>query len=210
MNEKTSTRSGLLDPVYNSSSPGCSALQGMCTQQVLPSMEKDEADTSLGTKVIPKRYEWVTKLGQNPLPFRQEDGKRSEQWAKACTRLTQHQTQKRVTSTKGDPSVAVGLWEPDFSTYTFSVLFLNHVKHLKISFNIWYFFPYLETKFWMWGSLKWYVKVLWSEVKSLSYVRLFATPWTVACQAPPSVGFSMQEYWSGLPFSSPKLVVLLL
>ena len=57
MNEKTSTRSGLLDPVYNSSSPGCSALQGMCTQQVLPSMGKDEADTSLGTKVIPKRYE---------------------------------------------------------------------------------------------------------------------------------------------------------
>ena len=33
--------------------------------------------------------------------------------------------------------------------------------------------------------------------------RLFATPWTVAYQAPPSMGFSMQEYWSGLPFPSP-------
>ena len=43
---------------------------------------------------------------------------------------------------------------------------------------------------------------LWTffEVKSLSHVRLFATPWTVAHQAPPSMGFSRQEYWSGLPF----------
>ena len=40
------------------------------------------------------------------------------------------------------------------------------------------------------------------EVKSLSHVRLFATPWTVAHQAPPSMGFSRQEYWSGLPFPS--------
>ena len=34
----------------------------------------------------------------------------------------------------------------------------------------------------------------------LSHVRLFATPWTVAHQAPPSMGFPRQEYWSGLPF----------
>ena len=37
----------------------------------------------------------------------------------------------------------------------------------------------------------------------LSHVRLFVTPWTVAYQAPPSMGFSRQEYWSGLPFPSP-------
>ena len=37
----------------------------------------------------------------------------------------------------------------------------------------------------------------------LSRVRLFATPWTVACQAPPSMGFSRQVYWSELPFPSP-------
>ena len=43
----------------------------------------------------------------------------------------------------------------------------------------------------------------WSEVNSLSRVRLFATPWTVAHQAPPSMGFSRQEYCSGLPFPSP-------
>ena len=41
------------------------------------------------------------------------------------------------------------------------------------------------------------------KVKSLSCVQLFATPWTVAHQSPLSMGFSRQEYWSGLPFPSP-------
>ena len=41
------------------------------------------------------------------------------------------------------------------------------------------------------------------KVKSLSRVRLFATPWTVAYQAPASMGFSRQEYWSELLFPSP-------
>ena len=41
------------------------------------------------------------------------------------------------------------------------------------------------------------------EVKSLSCVGLFVTTWTVAYQVPPSMGFSRQEYWSGLPFPSP-------
>ena len=43
----------------------------------------------------------------------------------------------------------------------------------------------------------------YSEVKSLSHVRLTATLWTIAHQAPPSMGFSRQEYWSGLPFPAP-------
>ena len=42
------------------------------------------------------------------------------------------------------------------------------------------------------------------KVKSLSRVWLFETPWTVAYQAPPSMGFSRQECWSGLPFPSPR------
>ena len=41
------------------------------------------------------------------------------------------------------------------------------------------------------------------KVKSLSRVRLLATPWTEAHEAPPSVGFSRQEYWSGVPLPSP-------
>ena len=41
------------------------------------------------------------------------------------------------------------------------------------------------------------------KVKSLSCVQLFAVPWTVALQAPQSMEFSRQKYWSGLPFLSP-------
>ena len=41
-------------------------------------------------------------------------------------------------------------------------------------------------------------------MKSLSRARLLATPWTAAHQAPPSMGFSRQKYWSGLPLPSPK------
>ena len=48
------------------------------------------------------------------------------------------------------------------------------------------------------NAWKWKVKV-----KSLSRVRLFATPWTAAHQAPPSMVFARQEYWSGLPLPSP-------
>ena len=49
------------------------------------------------------------------------------------------------------------------------------------------------------NAWKWKVKM-----KLLSCVRLFATPWTAAYQAPPSMGFSRQEYWSGVPLPSPK------
>ena len=49
-------------------------------------------------------------------------------------------------------------------------------------------------------SNAWKCKV---KVKSLSHVWLLATPWTVAYQAPPSMGFSKQEYWSGVSLPSP-------
>ena len=49
------------------------------------------------------------------------------------------------------------------------------------------------------NAWKWKVKV-----KSLSHVRLLATPWTAVHQAPPSMGFSRQEYWSGVPSPSPR------
>ena len=53
------------------------------------------------------------------------------------------------------------------------------------------------------NAWKWKVKV-----KSLSRVRLLATPWTTAYQAPPSMGFSRQEYWSGVPLPSPASPLL--
>ena len=46
-------------------------------------------------------------------------------------------------------------------------------------------------------------------VKSLSRVRLLATPWTAAYQASLSMGFSRQEYWSGVPLPSPSEMLLL-
>ena len=53
------------------------------------------------------------------------------------------------------------------------------------------------------NASKWKVKV-----KSLSHVRPSATPWTAAFQAPPSMGFSRQEYWSGVPLSSLNEILL--
>ena len=50
----------------------------------------------------------------------------------------------------------------------------------------------------------WDAVIEWVKwVKSLSCVWLFVTLWTVACKAPPSMGFSRQEYWSGVPFPFP-------
>ena len=51
------------------------------------------------------------------------------------------------------------------------------------------------------NAWKWKVKV-----KSLSRVRILATPWTAAHQAPPSMGFSRQEYWSGVPLPSLSVI----
>ena len=53
------------------------------------------------------------------------------------------------------------------------------------------------------NAWKWKVKV-----KSLSHVRPSATPWTAAYQAPLSMGFARQEYWSGLPLPSPCIIVI--
>ena len=64
----------------------------------------------------------------------------------------------------------------------------NHLFVLKLVMNI----------------LKWYYTPEWKmKVKSLSRVQLFATPCTVAHQDPPSMGFSRQEHWSGVPLPSP-------
>ena len=54
------------------------------------------------------------------------------------------------------------------------------------------------------NAWKWKVKV-----KLLSRVQLLATPWTAVYQAPPPMGFSRQEYWSGVPLPSPEMVLRL-
>ena len=70
--------------------------------------------------------------------------------------------------------------------------------------------PFFCNFFFLWGHLLFLSspRILWSsplkysfrgKLKSLSRVRLVATPWTAAYQAPPSMGFSRQEHWSGVP-----------
>ena len=58
-----------------------------------------------------------------------------------------------------------------------------------------------------WGTIVFSAYYLQRSDQSLSRVRLFATPWTVAHQAPPSMGFSRQEYWSGVPLPSPGMLL---
>ena len=57
-----------------------------------------------------------------------------------------------------------------------------------------------------WGAISFSNAWQWKmKVKSLSRVRLIATPWTAGYQAPPSMGFSRQEYWNGVPLPSPSV-----
>ena len=69
---------------------------------------------------------------------------------------------------------------------------------------------YLHISYFQKDVMQLTVKDTSEEVKSLSRVQLFATPWTVAYQAPPSMGFSRQEYWSGVSLPSLAMQELLL
>ena len=63
----------------------------------------------------------------------------------------------------------------------------------------------LQAKILEWVAISFSNAWRWkSKVKSLSHVQLLVTSWTAAYKAPPSMGFSRQEYWSGLPLPSPK------
>ena len=62
----------------------------------------------------------------------------------------------------------------------------------------------LQARILKWVPISFYNAWKWKvKVKLLSHVRLLVTPWTIAYQAPPSMGFTRQEYWSGLPLPSP-------
>ena len=71
------------------------------------------------------------------------------------------------------------------------------------------FSPTVHKRFFFSPSLSTFIIacLLNGEVKSLSCVRLFVTSWTAASQAPLSMGFSRQEYWSGVPLPSPTYVI---
>ena len=73
----------------------------------------------------------------------------------------------------------------------------DSVIHTRISTLSKILFPSRSSQTVEWSFL------CYVRVKSLTHVELFATPWTVAYQAPLSMEFSRQEYWSGLPYPSP-------
>ena len=66
----------------------------------------------------------------------------------------------------------------------------------------------LQSRTLEWAAISFSNAWKWNmKVKSLSRVQLLATPWTAAYQAPPSMGFSRQEYWIGLPLPSPAVIL---
>ena len=98
------------------------------------------------------------------------------------------------------PGIHRFIWKWAFSPVSYPLPIIKMVSYLKLSI-IWD----LGSQPWSFHSVKIYLIInVKSEVKSLSRVWLFATPWTVAYHAPPSMGFSRQEHRSGLPFPSPN------
>ena len=78
---------------------------------------------------------------------------------------------------------------------------LVYRDYYQLTAQSWYIMSIWES--FSWKRLNQNPSVLRVKMKSLSRVWLFVTPWTVASQASPSMGFSRQVYWSGLPFPSP-------
>ena len=89
------------------------------------------------------------------------------------------------------PICSPAVQENQLPSYLFTLIWFHFIPTSPYRFSHWQRFPVL-----LLFSRR-------SEVKPLSRVRVFATPWTVTYQAPPSMEFSRQEYWSGLPFPSP-------
>ena len=93
-----------------------------------------------------------------------------------------------------------------FPNHCFSLILIECNKILWLYFNL----NIISYFLCLWNSSESSLHVFFIEVfilcaLLLSRVQLFVTPWTVAHQAPLSMGFSRQEYWSGLPFPSPCL-----
>ena len=92
----------------------------------------------------------------------------------------------------------------DKTLLAFALLHFVLQSQTCLLFQISLDFLLLHSKPLQWkGHLFFGVSSIKVKVKSLNHVWLFATPWTVACQAPPSLGFSRQEYRCGLPCPPP-------
>ena len=103
-------------------------------------------------------------------------------------------------------SLSCGIWDlvswpgmeprpPTFRAWSLSLKTAREVPHFSINLKL------LRKRCYHFKQIS-RCSYVCRKVKSLSRVQLFATPWTVALQASPSMGFSKQGYWSGLPFPS--------
>ena len=102
------------------------------------------------------------------------------------------QSQTRLKWLSSSSSIR-GTYQPGKFIFQCSIFLPFHTIHgvLKARILKWFSIPFSSA--WKWKA----------KVKSLSCVQLSATLWTAAYQAPPSMGFSRQEYWSGVPLPSP-------
>ena len=105
-------------------------------------------------------------------------------------------------------------WESGIDIHTLLRLLLSHVSCVRLCAT-----PQtapgspvpgiLQARILEWVAISFSSAWKWkAKVKSLSRVQLLVTPWTAARQAPPSMGFSRQEYWSGVPSPSPDIYTL--
>ena len=85
------------------------------------------------------------------------------------------------------------LWKLTFSYKLLLWRFLNWIWEIVLTYGVLLFFFLSSNAY----------RLLKCVCYSLSHILLFVTPWTVACQAPLSMEFCRQEYWSGLPFPTP-------
>ena len=146
------------------------------------------------------------RTGKGPFSF-QSERKAMPKNAQTTTQLHSSHRLVKQCSKFSKPGFS-NMWTMNFQMFKLEVLEKAEEPEIKlpISAGSWKkqessrktsyfcFIDYAKAFVWKWKKVK---------VKFLSRVRLFATPWTVAYQAPPSMRFSRQECWSGLPFRSP-------
>ena len=85
--------------------------------------------------------------------------------------------------------------------YFYLVCFTFSISYSMLPLHLVYVFQFLHLFFIFFGVLS--QALMKHSRKPFVYIYIFTTPWTAAYQAPPFMGFSRQEYWSGLPFPSP-------
>ena len=178
--------------------------EGLQLPPLLPSLSQAE---SLHVEVVVWGGTWWWSHKDAGIDLRKQRDTRSssmsEEWCSwlwgAWKYSDRASPPKRIPGLDGGDGVRKGLTNGQQSSHRDECLTLN--TSLSLEKGLRQPLAALAAPSWLrWISLSGW---MWSEVKSLSCIRLFATQWTVAYQAPLFLGFSRQEYWNGLLFPSP-------